>query len=406
MIHFSQIGTDSTKNSPQKNSLAQFFFVVGNDLAEAKTFLQSQNASAVMMTFFLADAGIKQKIRAEMTHAIAPLWKKFPPTTFVAQKPCDNSPFIFEMIACAGNEIAIEYFEQTAPSVRVTCSAGTLHFVGDILPDAAPIGAHDRALSAWKNLGAALIASGTAIENLVRTWIYQGHLVSDEKVSDENSDKKSAQRYHELNRARDTFFQSRQFLQAHLPSSFSQKSTPETSETSEIFPASTGIGSDDWDIVLSGLALGNKATIAVPLENPRQVSAFDYAASYTPQSPKFSRAMALADFGMILVSGTASITDSESRHLNNPAAQTQLTLDNIAALIAKENLARHGLSGYSVTLSDFSVARIYIKRQEDYVVIKKICDARLPQVPKIFTFADVCRDELLVEIEGWCAMRK
>ena len=44
--------------------------------------------------------------------------------------------------------------------------------------------------------------------------------------------------------------------------------------------------------------------------------------------------------------------------------------------------------------------RVYIKRQEDYAKAKAICEARLGEVPTIYAVADVCRPDLLVEIEG------
>ena len=50
----------------------------------------------------------------------------------------------------------------------------------------------------------------------------------------------------------------------------------------------------------------------------------------------------------IFISGTASITDSETRHIDDAAAQTDETLNNIEALIGEENLGRHGLPGLFV----------------------------------------------------------
>ena len=88
------------------------------------------------------------------------------------------------------------------------------------------------------------------------------------------------------------------------------------------------------------LATDRSDIIAVPLENPRQTAAYDYSTTTVPQSPKFSRAMALScgEYATIFISGTASITDSETRHVGDAAAQTHETLDNIAALISEENL--------------------------------------------------------------------
>jgi enamine deaminase RidA (YjgF/YER057c/UK114 family) len=156
------------------------------------------------------------------------------------------------------------------------------------------------------------------------------------------------------------------------------------------------------------LATERKDIIAAPLENPRQTAAYDYAAHYSPQSPKFSRAMALScgEYATVFISGTASITDSETRHENDAAAQTHETLDNIAALISEENLRSHGLPGLGTSLKGLALARVYIKRQADYAGIRAACEQRLGELPTIYAVADVCRPELLVEIEGIGFSRK
>ena len=102
----------------------------------------------------------------------------------------------------------------------------------------------------------------------------------------------------------------------------------------------------------------------------------------------------------VLVSGTASIIDSESHHLGDVAGQTRETLDNIAALISADNFRRHGQTGLGATLDDVALMRVYIKRPEDYAPVRDLCQARLGEIPVLYTVADVCRPELLVEIEG------
>jgi enamine deaminase RidA (YjgF/YER057c/UK114 family) len=202
------------------------------------------------------------------------------------------------------------------------------------------------------------------------------------------------QRYKELNRARTDFFEGTQFLKKYLPEKFE----------GIVYPASTGIGADDADVVISAVALDTKRkdVVAVPLENPNQTSAFDYDAVYSPQSPKFSRAVAVAvdDTCLVFVSGTASITDSESQHNEDPVKQTEQTLDNIAALIEGENLARHGISVAACGLDQLECVRVYVKRPSEFEVVRQVCERRLPEVPILYTIADVCRPELLVEIEG------
>ena len=47
-----------------------------------------------------------------------------------------------------------------------------------------------------------------------------------------------------------------------------------------------------------------------------------------------------------------------------------------------------------------ALLRVYIKHQEDYDKVKAVCEARLGELPVIYAQGDVCRPELLVEIEG------
>jgi enamine deaminase RidA (YjgF/YER057c/UK114 family) len=171
-----------------------------------------------------------------------------------------------------------------------------------------------------------------------------------------------------------------------------------------VFPASTGIGADNRDVVMSCIAFdANPGHVTlIPLENPNQTSAFDYAANYSPKSPKFARALALTAgrCSTVFVSGTASITDSETRWLDDVERQTEQTLDNIEALISETNFARHGCPGLGAGLQDLALVRVYAKRQKDFAKIRAVCESRLGELPTIYAVADVCRDELLVEIEG------
>ncbi|MEA1951543.1 MAG: dioxygenase, partial [Planctomycetota bacterium] len=72
----------------------------------------------------------------------------------------------------------------------------------------------------------------------------------------------------------------------------------------------------------------------------------------------------------------------------------------IAALISADNFQRHSLASGGQTLDDLAIVRVYIKRKEDYDRVKSVCEARLGELPAIYAVADVCRPELLVEIEG------
>ncbi len=148
--------------------------------------------------------------------------------------------------------------------------------------------------------------------------------------------------------------------------------------------------------------------VAVPLENLRQTSAYAYDSDRGSNNPKFSRAVALSCgvYATIFISGTASIVESDPRHPGDVVAQTHETLDNIAALISEDNLHRHGLPGLGTSLEGLGLARVYLKRPADYAAAQAVCQQRLGNLPAIYAVADVCRPELLVEIEGIAFSRK
>ena len=58
------------------------------------------------------------------------------------------------------------------------------------------------------------------------------------------------------------------------------------------------------------------------------------------------------------------------------------------------------------TFDNLGLVRIYIKRQEDFEKTRAICRSRLGDLPTIYAVADVCRPELLVEIEGMAFSRR
>jgi enamine deaminase RidA (YjgF/YER057c/UK114 family) len=349
--------------------------------------------TAAMCHFFIADIGMKELVR-ELAVEI------FPPAilgavTFVPQAPA------------SGAVIALELWAITGKKPRVVCDSLTAEFNemrwflgGGFQAEPGPLGTYCRSLAAFHEMRTRLKHHQFRLDQVLRTWIYQGHLVMPERKT---------QRYKELNRARTDFFGDTKFLKKYLPKNRPAGEGRNTVKGT-VYPASTGIGADDFDVVISAVALDTKRkdVIAVPLENPNQTSAFDYGAVYSPQSPKFSRAMAVSvdKECLIFVSGTASITDSESQHIENPAKQTEQTLDNIAALIDGENLARHGIAGVACGLDNLKCVRVYVKRPAELTLIQQVCERRLPGVPILYTIADVCRPELLVEIEGIVVARR
>jgi enamine deaminase RidA (YjgF/YER057c/UK114 family) len=127
-----------------------------------------------------------------------------------------------------------------------------------------------------------------------------------------------------------------------------------------------------------------------------------YDSRYSRQSPKFARAMALATGKYVTtwISGTASIVNSETQYPGDIERQTEQTIDNIEKLISADNFHRHGISNAGASLSDLTKMRVYLKRAADLPKCQAICERRFSAVPAIYITADICRPDLLVEIEG------
>ncbi|WP_158845828.1 FkbO/Hyg5 family chorismatase [Saccharothrix deserti] len=168
-------------------------------------------------------------------------------------------------------------------------------------------------------------------------------------------------------------------------------------------PASTGIGALGGGV--SFYFLAHRSRAAVHLENPLQVPAHEYPRQYGPRPPSFARGTYLApepgrDRGTLYVSGTASILDHATVSPGDVVRQCQVTLANIAALIGADNLARHGIDG-GYALDDLRAIKVYVKRPEDVPTVTRLCRDEFSRRVDVAVFTvDVCRPDLLVEIEG------
>lgn len=141
------------------------------------------------------------------------------------------------------------------------------------------------------------------------------------------------------------------------------------------------------------------AAAGTPIENPRQVAAYHYPRQYGPASPTFARAMlAGSNHGATLfVSGTSSIVGHATVHPGDIGAQTRETLVNIRALLAEAS--RH--SAGAEFAPEQLAYKVYLRHERDLsACAEELSSALGPAVPIVFVRADVCRAELLVEIEA------
>jgi enamine deaminase RidA (YjgF/YER057c/UK114 family) len=341
---------------------------------------QPQPMAVTVQTVFLKDA----RERVECERAFAECYGPRPPVTnFVLQPPCCGEGLAVEAWAIGGRDVRVEHFGPQA--LAVSYDSVRWVYCAGVIPGASVRGVYPRALDALGRLRAALADAGSSFERVVRTWFYLGGITEPDA---------EVQRYHELNRARADFYRDIRFHCSSLASKAPRG----------VYPASTGIGMSGSGLVASCIALETQRedVFLLPLENPQQTPAYAYDPSHSPQSPRFSRAVALVVGKHVTtwVSGTASIVHSESRHLGDPEQQTAQTIDNIERLIAADNFAAHGLKGAGAKLRDLAKIRVYLKRPEDLVKCRAICERRFGPVPAVYAVADICRPELLIEIEG------
>lgn len=161
-------------------------------------------------------------------------------------------------------------------------------------------------------------------------------------------------------------------------------------------PAACAIGLAGGPLSIAFMAGEQPATA---IENPRQISAYDYPADYGPRSPTFSRAVLVAPPGqeILFVSGTASIVGHRTVHVGDAAAQCGEVLANIVAVL---DAANRQCQSPPFTPAELAY-RVYVRHAADFGRVKDALAARLGAAADIvFVRADICRADLLLEIEA------
>ena len=161
-------------------------------------------------------------------------------------------------------------------------------------------------------------------------------------------------------------------------------------------PAACALGSARGPLTIAFLA-GRVAPLSI--ENPRQISSYQYPQQYGPRSPTFSRAslVQLGQDEVLFVSGTASIVGHATLHPANVVAQTRETMANVEAVLAEANRL--------VSQPRFDLAslhyKIYVRHPADLPQIRAELERIVGTAPNaIYLQADICRQDLLLEIEA------
>ncbi len=202
-------------------------------------------------------------------------------------------------------------------------------------------------------------------QNVIRTWFYL------DKVLDW---------YDDFNRVRNALY-SRYGL---MPTAEQQKL---------LLPASTGIACSNCDnsaLNLNLLAVkptANSKLTITQLSSRGQQDAFCYGSAFSRGAT-----VTLDNYSWLQLSGTAAIDESGATlYRDDIVGQINCTLDKISLLL-------HQIDS---TPADICAATVFIKQPKDIKLFEKIMRQRgLDDFPAIYVAADVCRDDLLFEIDA------
>jgi len=237
-------------------------------------------------------------------------------------------------------------------------AAGTHCIVNSILPARMPAPPARQTQEVFDKLDAGLATAGMTLKDVARTWFYLDDMLS---------------WYGDFNRVRNEVFARNRLSPVRLP-------------------ASTGVGGRNArGAALIASAWGFRPRDATcGLEHfapsPEQCPATAYGSA-------FSRAVELRgpDFRRLLASGTASIArGGKTEHIGDTQAQIERSMEVMEAILKSRGM----------TFADTAFATAFIKHPADAPLFADWLARRgLESMPVVLAHCDICRDNLLFEIE-------
>ena len=311
--------------------------------------------------------------------------KKPPTFSYITQPPLGGSCLIIETTSIVADEATQVFYKECKNTPYILAKAGNMRilFLSGIKAESSALMVSEQSDAVFSGILSVLQAENMQISSIVRQWNYIQDIVD---IDD------GRQNYQEFNDSRSLFYGKTVFTRG--------------------FPAATGIGtlhagvSIDLDAIEP---LDNSCQI-MPVNNNLQVPAHGYSPAVligkpkengkVKTTPKFERAKVIlsGNKGFVYISGTAAIRGEMSTYNKGIEEQTRITIENIEHLISKNNLAAAGIDGVNNT--SVNSLRVYLKNRSYYTIAKNIIDKKYPGVIAIYLVGDVCRPELLIEVEG------
>lgn len=243
---------------------------------------------------------------------------------------------------------------------------------GGIIPKDISASTFIQAKDVFETISQILDTTGFTIDNIYRQWNY---------IQDITAIKDGNQNYQEFNDARSEFYSHTTWNNG--------------------YPAATGIGMSHGGVMVELYACRG-IEINAPIDNPMQISAHNYSQKVLEgnirqnfnhkTTPKFERARIIGN--TLYISGTAAIKGELSIACDNTILQAAATMEIMDNLVAKKNIpiTNNG--------SKYDILRVYVKHEKDIQAVRHFMEQNYPAASKQYLVCDICRPELLIEIEG------
>jgi enamine deaminase RidA (YjgF/YER057c/UK114 family) len=281
------------------------------------------------------------------------------PVMWVEGGACDLGPIAgIQVFGFDGGAVQRVLFDKRVVGSVFQDSSARYCLLGGLGPTQRFVSRADQAKQTLENLESALVQAGFSIADTVRTWFYLEDILS---------------WYHEFNQARTQVYSGIKFRTGSLP-------------------ASTGVGAQNP--AGAALTLGVRAmqpltssAFAAEIASPLQCPALVYGSS-------FSRAMEIySAFGRhLLISGTASVAPTGQTSWRGDARkQVEQTMRVVEAILRSRGF----------DFLDLTRATAYFKHRAHTDAFTEWCIAHdLLSLPVVVTNCDLCRDDLLFELEA------
>lgn len=312
-----------------------------------------------------------------------------PPYAILSQTPEDPFKVIIEAGFYSSEEAEIEYGKLND---QLFCRVGSgsyseFWFIG-ILASGKNLNVLDFASTAFSDLLSLFRKTGIGMDQIVRQWNYIGNILAHKSVHGNK-----LQNYQMFNEIRYDYYSKNRKIPG--------------------FPAATGVGMNIDGFILDCYAIkGDNDLKVISISNPDQYNSYQYEqevligkspiqGNNKKHPPQFERAKLIStgDDSRLLISGTASIKGQANVGKGDVIHQTRVTIENIALLSSMENLKKH-YPELTAFPNKYCYVRVYVKEKTDIARIRPVCESYFGEVPITYVQADICRDDLLVEIEA------